>query len=331
LYYTQTGTFLNTSLSPGFTIEAWVNYASLANSNAFANGGYSFMMLKGNPNAAASDWFFGALTSGQISLNFFNSVTNYSINTAGTITTGSWNHLVAQANTTGYVNMYINGVQQTLQAGGYAGSGTAVAFNGTVATNQYAGITLGQVNNNTGPNFAIAKARVLFGANTYTTTTFTPSPNLGPVPVGATVAWSLDSQYPLPTFPSIQDVTPLALQSSSYGSIPTPVGGVTSNTLSPYPTTYPQLGSVRFDGTGYIDYGNAASSALTTNLWATPWTIEGWVYLPAVSTPGMGIIQRGILGGNLDWNFYLAGSTSAPVFNYGSVYVISLVNPSAAT
>ena len=316
-YYTETGTFLNTPLNSGFTIEAWVNYASLANSNLYANGGYSFMAGKTSPTSGASDWLFGPLNTGQISLYWFNGSGAYTLNTAGTITTGSWNHIVAQANTTGYVNMFINGVQQTLQAGGYAGSGTAVALNGTVTTNQYNGITLGQVNNNQGPNFALAKARVLFGANTYTVASFTPSPNLGPVPAGGTVAWSLESQYPLPTYPSIQDVTLNTLQSSSFGTVPVPVGGVTSNVLGPY-ISYPQLDSIRFDGTGYIDYGNAATSALTTNIWATPWTIEGWVYPTNLAANYPNIVSRSNAATS-DWYLNLAQTTGIVGFKSGAI------------
>ena len=315
-YYSESTTALNTSLNSGFTIEAWVNYASLANANLFANGGFSYMIIKGNPTIQNDDWAFGVLTSGQISLNFYNSVTNYSINTAGTITTGSWNHLVAQANTTGYVNMYINGVQQTLQAGGYTGSGTAVALNGTVTAIQNF-VTVGQYGGAQGPNFAIAKARVLFGANTYTTTTFTPSPNLGAVPSGATVAWQLETQYPLPTFPSIQDVTQLSAQTTAYGSLPTPVGGVTSNVLGPFGSSYPQLNSIRFDGTGYIDYGNAATSVMTTNIWASNWTIEGWVY-PTGSYAGYPtIISRSLPSTSSDFGLTI-DVNGILKFSYGS-------------
>jgi hypothetical protein len=311
-YYTETGTFLNTTLSSGFTIETWVNFASLANSNTFySSTSLCSMIGKINPIASGSggDWFFGPTTTGQVCLEYYNSSVSYGMITTGTITTGSWTHLVAQANTAGYVNMYINGVQQTLTAQNTAGSGTALLFNGTVSTNQYNGITVGQYYANQGPNFAIAKARVLFGANTYTTTTFTPNPNLGPIPAGATVAWQLESQYPLPTYPSIQDMTPLALQSSRYGAVPTPVGGVTSSTLGPFPTA-PQLDSIQFDGTGYLDYGNAASSALTTNIWATPWTIEAWVY-PTSSTGNVFSrstdLSIGLSGGTV--NFYYGSQT----------------------
>ena len=311
-YYTETGTFLNTPLNSGFTIEAWVNYASLANSNIFNVGPLPLMIGKNNPINSNGDWLFGVAQTGQIALNFFNGSGNSSINTAGIITTGSWNHIVAQANTTGYVNMFINGVQQTLQAGGYAGSGTAVALNGTVTTNQYAGITVGQINGLQGPNFAIAKARVLFGANTYTTSTFTPSPNLGPVPAGGTVAWSLESQFPLPTYPSFFDVPQLPQQLDKYGAEPVVVGGVTSNVLGPY-TASPQFDSIRFDGTGYIDYGNAASSALTSNIWASPWTIEGWVYPTAF--PGG---QNFVLGRGNDFMLYINPAQVAFASNIGA-------------
>jgi len=300
-YYTQSTTALNTSLNSGFTIEAWVNYASFANANLYANGGYSFFLAKGSPTTGAGDWLFGPLVTGQVSLYWWNGSSGSTLTTSGTITTGSWNHIVAQGNTAGYVNIFINGVIQTLTAGGYSGSGTSVALNGTATSTAYNGVTIGQSNNNQGPNFAVAKARVLFGANTYTTTTFTPSPNLGPIPVGGTVAWQLESQYPLPTYPSIQDVTELPQQASSYGSLPTPVGGVTSNTLSPYTGT--QLQSLRFDGTGYIDYGNAASSVVNSNLWANSWTIEGWVYMNNLPTAGsyFSPINRS----STEWGFYV--------------------------
>jgi hypothetical protein len=264
------------------------------------------MLVKGYPTNSAGDWMAGAFTTGQVGINWFNGSQNSALVTTGTITTGSWNHLIIQGNTAGYVNMFINGQIQTLTAYNYSGSGTSVALNGTVTTAFGPLITVGQFNNVT-PNFAIAKARILFGANTYTTTSFTPSPNLGAIPAGGTVAWSLDSQYPLPTYPSIQDVTPIPSQLTSYGAVPTPIGGVTSNTLGPYSTTYPQLDSIRFDGTGYIDYGNAASSVLTTNLWANAWTIEGWVY-PTTVTGVQVIWARSTTSySTTDFGFYLNG------------------------
>jgi hypothetical protein len=320
-YYQQGTTALNTALNSGFTIEAWVNFASLANSNTMPfSASLPAMLLKGLPTAANSDWFFGPLTTGQLCLDYYNGVGSYGLVTAGTITTGSWNHLVVQGNTAGFVNMFINGQIQTLTGQNYTptGSGTSSAsINGTVSTSQYSGITVGQYNSGTGPNFAIAKARILFGANTYTTTTFTPSPNLGPIPAGATVAWQLDSQYPLPTYPSIQDVTPLPQQTSSYGAVPTVVGGVTSNTIGPY-TAYPAFDSIRFDGTGYIDYGNAASSALTTNLWANAWTIEGWVY-PTSFSAVQPIVFRPQLGSSsYDLGFYINQTSGTVQFASGS-------------
>ena len=286
-YYTQTNSSINQSVTAGFTIEAWVNFASLANSNAYFSPYYSYpyMMSKGISSAGGGDWTFGPTTGGQLLFNYGMTGPGggaYALITSGTITTGSWNHLVVQANTAGYFNMFINGQIQVLTAQNYSptGSGTATALligSGTPTTN-YTAVTVGQYGGAQGPNFAIAKARILFGANTYTTSTFTPSPNLGAIPVGGTVAWQLESQFPMITYPSFFDVPVLPQQTPIYGAEPVVVGGVTSNVLGPFSTTYPQLDSLRFDGTGYIDYGNAASSALTSNIWASPWTIEAWVY-----------------------------------------------------
>ena len=321
-YYTEVNSAQNVNWkSNGFCCEMWVNYASFASANGYyltSSSPYS-MGLYFPVAAAEYDWGFGALSGGQVGLYWINSTSPYSLNTApATLTTGTWNHIMVQSNGS---NAYIavNGTFLQLNGYGYtpAGNGTiAPNVSSVVTVNSGVPITVGAFGGQVGPNFAIAKARLVFGTtgspslgNVYSTGNFTPSPNFAPVPAGATLAWQLDSQFPLPTYPSIQDVTQLPPQSTSYGSLPTPVGGVTSNVLGPYATTYPQLDSVRFDGTGYIDYGNAASSALTTNLWANAWTIEGWVYLNAL--PGGAlyppIISRfGIGSTGVDWAFQIS-------------------------
>ena len=102
----------------------------------------------------------------------------------------------------------------------------------------------------------------------------------------------------------------LPQQASSYGSLPVPVGGVTSNVLSPLTG----MQSIRFDGTGYIDYGNAVTSVLTTNLWANSWTIESWVYINN-NTNTHNIIARNTAGGfPYDLIFYVSATTLYPTF-----------------
>jgi hypothetical protein len=290
-YYSQNVSALNTTISSlGFTIEAWVNYPSLANAagDAGINRWYPFTLSKMFGNNNPADWLFGATPAGALSF-YVNTTSPFVYPTVYTanniIQTGQWNHIMVQCNGS---NIYcaLNGTFQNL-TGSYspAGSGTIAPAVAPVTGVTNSPITHGQYNNGTGPNVSIAKARIVLGTsgangNVYSSGNFTPNPNFNQtLPAGATVAWSLDTQYPLPTYPSIQDVTPLPAQTSSFGSLPAPVGGVTSNVLSPYSTTYPQLDSIRFDGTGYIDYGNAATSVLTTNIWASNWTIEGWVYL----------------------------------------------------
>ena len=340
-YYQQSTTAVGANWKTyGFTLEAWVNYASLANSNVY----YSSAPL---PYCLAQtlggnlDWGFGPTTTG--ALSFFTASNTpsayYSLTSpVNSIVTGQWTHIAVQVSLTA-ISLYVNGVIQTLTAWNFVNGGTSTASSipTTIPQLSVNGLTVGQWNATGGlnANFAIARARLVYGTvsqvgNVYNMSGFTVSPNLGTVPSGATVAWQLDTQYPLPTFPSIQDVTELPQQATSYGSLPTPVGGVTSNVLSPYTGT--QLNSIRFDGTGYIDYGNAATSVMTSNIWASPWTIEGWVYFPTANAAGAGLARRGIFGtASYDWDFYLAGSTFAPVFNYGSVYVVSVVNPSAGS
>jgi len=231
------------------------------------------------------DWALGATTTG--SLGFFfasTSPSNYYALTSpvGSLVTGQWTHIALQVSLTA-MSLYINGVVQTLTAWNFTNTGTTTASNIPTTTPQlnWSNLGVGQYTTNQGPNAAIARARLVFGTvtttgNVYNMSGFTASPNLGTVPVGVTTAWQLETQFPLPTYPYIQDVTELPLQASSYGSLPNPVGGVTQNTLSPYKGT--TLQSLRFDGTGYVDYGNVATSALTTNLWANAWTIEAWIY-----------------------------------------------------
>jgi hypothetical protein len=100
---------------------------------------------------------------------------------------------------------------------------------------------------------------------------------------------------------------------------PTPVGGVTSNVLGPY-TANTQFDSIRFDGTGYIDYGNAASSVMTTNLWANAWTIEAWVYVTAQGVANF-ILSRAASAAAFDFQFYLTNTNPMALgFAYGSSY-----------
>jgi hypothetical protein len=304
-YYSAVNTAYDTNWKTnGFCLEAWVNYASFANTVVATQGPATIGHM--SPITNTQDWSFGATATGQVLFYYYNG-TVQSVTSSSTITTGSWNHLMVQS----------NGTNIWLAVNGTFVSGAGTAISGTPAISAGIPITLGMCKSETGPNFAITKARLTFGTsgspslgNVYSSGNFTPSPNFASAPNGASVAWSLDSQYPLPTYPSIQDVTPLPSQLTSYGSIPTPVGGVTSNVLGPY-TSSPQLDSIRFDGTGYIDYGNAASSVLTTNIWANAWTIEGWVY-PTTATAN--IVSRSNTSTGYDWSLGI-NSTSNVFFD----------------
>ena len=316
-YYSQSvGTHSDWKGTGGFTFETWVNYASFANANTTGTPTttsfpYSFNVSQ-TPNFTGVNWVFGPNILGQVAFCWLTSggATNNAFVTSNTLTTGSWNHILVQSNGSN-VYMAINGNFTTLTAQGFTptnGAGTiapSIAPSTSYNGNFTSPLNIGQYYVFQGPNFAVAKARLIYGANVYSSGSFTPSPNFASSAVAP--FWSLDSQYPLPTYPSIQDVTVVPSQLTSYGSIPTPVGGVTSNVLGPFSTTYPQLDSIRFDGTGYIDYGNAASSALCSNLWASPWTIEAWVYLTAL--PGGAlyppIFARQQIGGGADWAFQI--------------------------
>jgi hypothetical protein len=325
-YYAESGlTHSDWKGTGGFTCEAWVNYASLASANALVTGASQmYTIVAGQPTSTGNTWTFGATTTGALAFGWRTSTSTASMNafvTSNTLATGSWNHVLVQSNASN-VYMAINGNFTTLTAQGFTptnGSGTiapsiAPSTSNTASSELSYPVTVGQFNSLTGPNVAVAKARLIYGANVYSSGSFTPNPNFA---TSATAPfWQLETQYPLPTFPSIQDVTELPAQASSFGTLPAPVGGVTSNVLGPYPTTYPQLDSIRFDGTGYIDYGNAATSVVNSNLWATPWTIEGWVY-PTTQFDSPGIFGRG-LGTSTDFQIWLTNSTPASLYFGGS-------------
>ena len=328
-FYSQSvGTHSDWKGTGGFTLEAWVNYASFASANALVTGASQmYTIVSGQPTSTGNTWTFGATTNGTLAFGWRTSTSTASMNafvTSTTLTTGSWNHVLVQSNASN-VYMAINGRFTTLTAQGFtptAGNATiaptiAPSTSNTASSELSYPVTAGQFNSLTGPNVAVAKARLIYGANVYSTGSFTPNPNFA---TSATAPfWSLDSQYALPTYPSFFDVPQLPQQLDKYGAEPVVVGGVTSNVLSPYSTTYPQLDSIRFDGTGYIDYGNAASSVMTTNLWANAWTIEVWVYPTSVPCQ---LFERSNLASGFDFssnvnasgqvNFYYGASTVGP-------------------
>ena len=326
-YYAESGLPGTNWSATGFTLEAWVNYASFANANTFVNTQASGPATIGvwSPTASSIDWSLGAVTTGALCWYYYNgSAANAALTPAGAITTGQWTHICAQSDGT-RIYLFVNGVQQTLTTQNYTNTASP---NASINTGGYATsnpIAIGGgFNNGTGgyPNVAVAKARLIFGANVYSSGSFTPNPNFATSATATT--WRLDSQYPLPTYPSIQDVTELPQQASSYGSLPTPVGGVTSNVVGPYTGT--QLNSIRFDGTGYIDYGNAASSVMTTNLWANAWTIEGWVY-PTLLTGNIPIYSRATYNSVLTAFDLLIYTQGTNLIAYAGNYVSSLSSP----
>ena len=320
-YYLQTGSPLGQNWKTyGFTLEGWINYPTFASSNIFQTGPLPFTIMQA-AGTVYYDWALGATTTGQLAFWFNGGGTYYAIaSPANSLVTGQWAHIAVQTTSTA-LSLYINGAIQTLtQYNVTGGTSTASAYPSGFAP-QLSAVGVGLNNGYYGynNNFAIAKARIVYGSatttgNVYSMSGFTVSPNLGAIPSGATVAWSLDSQFPLPTYPSIQDVTQIPLQASSYGARPTPVGGVTSNVLGPYT----QFDSIRFDGTGYIDYGNAASSVMTTNLWANAWTIEGWVY-PTLLTGNIPIYSRSSYGTTNSYDL-LIYSQGTSLFAYAGTF-----------
>ena len=311
----------------GFTLEAWVNYASFANSNTLtASATQPFSIGTMNPaSSTGNNWSFGATSTGSLGFGWTTSSGSFSANSfvsTNTLTTGSWNHVLVQSNGSN-VYMAINGTFSSLTAQGFTPTNGAGSIAPSIAPStsntvvlSYP-VTVGQFNNAQGPNFAVAKARLVYGANLYSTGNFTPSPNF--IASASPTTWQLDSQYPLPTFPTLLDTPLLPSQSSSYGAQPVVVGGVSQSSLSPYASG--QLQSLNFNGTGYIDYGASATSSLTTNIWASNWTIEGWVYLNSYTNTNIAI-REPAAGGISDWTFGI-NTAGVPYVNSNTYLITS--------
>ena len=310
----------------GFTIEAWVNYASFANSNP--GGGWPVTLGHLQPTGGNVDWSLGASTTGQLQFYYNgNGSVAYVYSGANALITGQWTHIVVQCNAL-RIFLFINGIQRTDLTTSYTNTGTASAASiqaPAVVNTTITPIAMGQVNSVTGPNFSIAKARLVFGTsgtngNVYSSGSFTPSPNFTQtLPSGSTVAWQLESQYPLPTYPTLLDTPLLPSQASSYGAAPIVVGGVTPSALGPL-LSYPTLDSINFTANSYIDYGNSASSVLNSNLWANTWTMEAWVYLNSYTNTNIAI-REPAAGGNTDWTFGI--NTSGVPYVNSNTYLIT--------
>jgi hypothetical protein len=157
-YYSNVNTAYDTNWKTnGFCLEAWVNFASLANSNLYNTASYPFMMGHMYTSASPSnlDYSFGPVTTGQVALYFG---AGQALVSSSTITTGSWNHLMVQCNGSN-VSMAINGTFTTLSGTGQnyspaGGNGTiAPSAPPTLTITSGCPFTVGQYfNTNTGPN-----------------------------------------------------------------------------------------------------------------------------------------------------------------------------------
>lgn len=100
---------LSNNQSAGFSIECWVNPATIAGNDTFSSTNPRFIVLKGN-NVSVANYFLRML-GGKINFGFRNSANSgyvERITDSAVVSTGSWQHIVATNNGSEIV-LYLNG------------------------------------------------------------------------------------------------------------------------------------------------------------------------------------------------------------------------------
>ncbi|QIG60076.1 hypothetical protein [Dishui Lake large algae virus 1] len=159
-------------LAQDFTIEAWVNYTATQTSGTAY---FSTLIINGITAGANGRWSFGGNNNNKLSFYFYNGAECYA-ETSTTISLNTWTHIaVSFIKTTKALQLFINGVAQTIGAGsGITGTGT------TTATITTANITTDTTNpllintaNSVGTSVYISNMRLTSGNNPWLTPSLT--------------------------------------------------------------------------------------------------------------------------------------------------------------
>lgn len=170
----QYGTLAATSNSlPDFTIEMWANYLATPGSYGF-NVPYTIGQMSTVNGLNA--WSFGMDANSRLTFYCFANAGLQYVTASTPLSNNVWgHHAVCYTAATRTLQMYINGVQQTLATNGTALSGngtTTVTYSAAVNGNQVANLIVGQ-NSNLAINAYISSLRYVQNAVLYTSN-FTP-------------------------------------------------------------------------------------------------------------------------------------------------------------
>jgi len=293
-----------------FTIECWVNLASMPSGTGYPT---SFWMFGGGPvNSNPGMDFY--INSTQIGFNLVDFTAPTAIGNHG-ITTGGWYHIaVVRGGTSNQtVSIYVNGTRVAT-----ASSVTATADPALTGI----AISAAEPSGATGGNFDgyISNFRIVKGAAVYdpTQTTIT-------VPTTALTAISGTS---LLTCQSNQFI-----DNSTNAFTITPAGTPAVQSFSPFaPTTAYSTstisGSAYFNGSGnYLNFPSNSAFSFATG----DFTIEAWVY-PTAAHTGAGMVifdSRDTYNTYNGINMWLRGSTNVLTFstNGNQEYAGSLTAP----
>ena len=176
MYFPGSGNYLKITDSrftrawtTGMTFEAWVNYPSFTYDFLYGNNPTSFGVM--DPTGGNNSWSFGPNLTGYLVFYYYNGST-ISVSASTTpLSLNTWYHIAVQTNGT-TIYLYVNGVL----VGQAAISGTPFTPENFFTIGQYG---------NAGPTFYVGDVRLVYGANPYSTSGFTPpSAPLAPYTTG---------------------------------------------------------------------------------------------------------------------------------------------------
>jgi hypothetical protein len=203
-YLQNTASYSNSTIqwnTTGMTIECWVNYptftgASIPTGASPTNIQSPTLVGLMTPAATTNWWSFGSNINGYVTFYYYGNSNQQSVMAQTPISANTWNHIAVSIAPSGFIYIFINGVQSqvvanrggTLQAAAYYETPQSV---NTINAQQ--ALTIGQYTTSSGTtNAYVADLRITTGVGLYTGSTsslatFTvPSAPLSTAATGAT-------------------------------------------------------------------------------------------------------------------------------------------------
>jgi hypothetical protein len=235
-----------------YTLEAWV-YPTTLSGWSYTDSGVTHPTLVGNRSSSALTdyWSFGVISTGAVSLCYYNGSGNPTVTSSATVNLNQWNH-IAFTKTSSGVSVFVNGI------------GTSpTAISGSPQSSTGVPLTIGQ-GNNTAINGYVSNLRIVKGTAVYSGTTYT----VPTAPLTAIANTQLLTNF---TNAGIPD---LAMQND----LQTVGSAQVSTSVVKYGT-----GSLSFNGSASYLVDSSNSSY---NFGTGDFTVEGWIYIAGYSGYG---------------------------------------------